>query len=148
VLEPAFSVLLCDSIECSPYGFEERLFSALALAFLKELGWPGSLLYVSGVAWLLYNALRGRGSKPDFFAEISGVIAVAMRDAGGARLRKHTGRRAGNDILWSFLSLSSIARRYNQYSIAICSVVDPYSTRRGRTLSLRTCTSIHVSISA
>ena len=42
------------------------------------LGWPGSLLYVGGLIWLLLYVLRGGGPRSDTFAAVSRGIAVAM----------------------------------------------------------------------
>ncbi len=77
------------------------------------LGWPGSLLLVSGVVWLLYDALRGGGSKPDLFVEISGAIAIAVLIQ---LIFVNTLIGVQGMVFWSFLSLAAIGRTYNQYS--------------------------------
>ena len=42
------------------------------------LGWPGSLLYLGGLVWLLRNALRGEAARLDLFAAANQGIMVAL----------------------------------------------------------------------
>jgi hypothetical protein len=83
------------------------------LNILFTLGWPGSFLYIGGLAWLLYHALRDGGTKPDFFAETSRAIAIAVLVQ---LIFFNTLNGVQGAVFWSFLSLSSIGRTYNQYS--------------------------------
>jgi hypothetical protein len=42
------------------------------------LGWPGSLLYLGGLVWLLRYALLGRAARLDLFAAVNQGIAVSL----------------------------------------------------------------------
>ena len=73
------------------------------------LGWPGTLLYVGGLTWLLFYALRTR-SQSDFFATASqGIVIAALAQlVFGLALTGVVGM-----VLWSFLGLSLVAGRYH-----------------------------------
>jgi hypothetical protein len=80
------------------------------------LGWLGSLLYVSGLIWLLLLVFRGGGPKSDAFAAVSRGIAVAMlaQLVFGNSLVSLSGI-----IFWSFLGLSLAARVHNTHAPAV-----------------------------
>ena len=73
------------------------------------LGWPGTLLYVGGLTWLLFYALRAR-SQSDLFATASqGIVIAALAQlVFGLALSGVAGM-----VLWSFLGLSLVAERYH-----------------------------------
>lgn len=73
------------------------------------LGWPGSLLYISGLAWLLFYALRGGGSRSDLFAATSRGIVVALLTL---LIFANTLTGVTGMLFWTFLSLSLAARAY------------------------------------
>jgi len=74
------------------------------------LGWPGSLLYIGGLAWLLLRALRSGGPRSDLFVVSAQGIVVAM-------LVQLVFANAlvglGGLIFWSFLGLALAASVYN-----------------------------------
>ncbi len=79
------------------------------------LGWPGSLLYIAGLAWLLFYALRSGGSHSDPFAVASRGIAVAVL----AMLPFHNALIGVEGmVFWSFLGLSLAARVYQSRVVA------------------------------
>lgn len=76
------------------------------------LGWPGALLYVGGLIWLLFYALRGT-KRPDLFAAASRGIVAAMLSlsiSGGV-----TTGLAGA-LLWYFLGLAIAARMFHSHN--------------------------------
>jgi hypothetical protein len=86
-----------------PSGFDSGI---LEIPYL--LGWPGTLLYLSGLAWLLYYALRSRNSK-DLFAVTSCGIVVGIL----VQL-PFNDKAAGvpGMLLWSFIGLAIAAEAY------------------------------------
>jgi hypothetical protein len=74
------------------------------------LGWPGLLLYASGLAWLLLYALRSRGSRHDLFAAASRGIAVALL---AQLIFANTLVGLSGMVFWSFLGLSLAANTYH-----------------------------------
>jgi len=75
------------------------------------LGWLGSVLYVGGLASLLFYALRRGGSRSDLFAAASRgiVVAVLVQLIFVNTLTGVTGM-----VFWSFLGLSLAARSYQR----------------------------------
>lgn len=92
------------------------------------LGWPGSLLYVGGLIWLLFYVLRGGGPRSDPFADIARGIAIAMvaQLVFGNSLVSLSGM-----VFWSFLGLSLAARVHhaNTASVVVKSPVYVNSSR-------------------
>jgi hypothetical protein len=74
------------------------------------LGWPGALLYVAGLVWLLSCALRGGRSRSDLFAAASRGIVVAML-AQLVFVNALVGS-SGGIVFWCFLGLSLAAQAY------------------------------------
>jgi hypothetical protein len=75
------------------------------------LGWPGALLYVAGLVWLLSYALRGGRSGSDPFAAASRGIVVAMLTQ-LVFVNALVGLSSGM-VFWSFLGSSLAARSYH-----------------------------------
>jgi hypothetical protein len=75
------------------------------------LGWPGALLYVAGLVWLLSYALRSGRSGSDLFAAASRGIVVAMLTQ-LVFVNALVSSSAGM-VFWSFLGLSLAARSYH-----------------------------------
>jgi len=75
------------------------------------LGWPGALLYVTGLVWLLSYALRSGRSGSDLFAAASRGIVVAMLTQ-LVFVNALVGLSAGM-VFWSFLGSSLAARSYH-----------------------------------
>jgi hypothetical protein len=75
------------------------------------LGWPGALLYVTGLVWLLSYALRSGRSGSDLFATASRGIVVAMLTQ-LVFVNALVGLSAGM-VFWSFLGSSLAARSYH-----------------------------------
>lgn len=81
------------------------------------LGWPGSILYISGLTWLLIYALRSRNSE-DFFAVASSSIAVSILVL---LIFNDTVTGVTGMLLWSFMGLAiaaEISRRQNLKSFS------------------------------
>ena len=74
------------------------------------LGWPGALLYVSGLTWLLLNAWRGTGSSHDLLAAASRGIAAAVL---AQLLFANTLVSVSGMVFWTFLGLSLAARLHH-----------------------------------
>jgi hypothetical protein len=72
------------------------------------LGWLGTVLYVGGLAWLLYYALRSRNSK-DLFAVASCAIVVGILVQ--LPFNDKTDGLPGM-LLWSFIGLAIAAEVY------------------------------------
>jgi hypothetical protein len=75
------------------------------------LGWPGTLLYVGGLAWLLYYAFHGR-NPTDFFAVASRAIVVGTLVQ--LPFNDKTDGVPGM-LLWSFIGLAIAADVYRGY---------------------------------
>ena len=74
------------------------------------LGWPGSLLYIGGLIWLLYYALHGVvEAKSDLFAVTSRGIAVAML---AQLFFVNTLIGVSGMVFWGFLGLALAAQVY------------------------------------
>jgi len=86
---------------------ELAVFDSGLMNILFVLGWPGSLLYVGGLVWLLFYVFRGGGPGSDVFAAVSRAIAIAMlaQLVFGNSLVSLAGM-----IFWSFLGLALAAR--------------------------------------
>jgi hypothetical protein len=80
------------------------------------LGWPGSLLYVGGLAWLLFYAFRGGGTRPDLFATTSRGIVVAVLTQ---MIFSNTLIGVTGVVFWSFLALSLAAQAYHTQNTKI-----------------------------
>lgn len=71
------------------------------------LGWPGTLLYAGGLAWLCYHALRRGGAALDLFAVTSQGIVVAVL---AQLLFDNFLVGVSGMVFWTFLGLSLAAR--------------------------------------
>ena len=90
--------------EGEPVSFDSGV---LAIPF--TLGWPGTLLYIGGLVWMLLRALQIRKPETDQFA----VIAVAIVLAYMAMMVFHNQLKGLSGVtVWSFLALALAARRY------------------------------------
>jgi hypothetical protein len=74
------------------------------------LGWPGSILYLGGLIWMLWHALsiRGAGVDPFPVALVAAAVALLSMMVFANQLKGN-----GGLIIWSFLALSIAARRYH-----------------------------------
>jgi hypothetical protein len=73
------------------------------------MGWPGTMLYVGGLIWLVVYAFRNSRVE-DLFAVASRGIVVAMLVM---LLADDTTNGLPGMLLWSFLCLSVAAARFN-----------------------------------
>jgi len=108
---------------------ELGVFDSGAMLVPLVLGWPGALLYVGGLIWLLFYALRGT-KRPDLFAAASrGIVAAMLAQslAGGVT----TGLSGA--VLWYFLGLAIAARMFHtQNAKAVEQQRGGLSDRHGR----------------
>jgi hypothetical protein len=74
------------------------------------LGWPGSLLYLGGLGWLLAGALSGRAQRMDFAAQAACAVVCATLVA---MLSYNTLISAPGMVFWSFLGLALSARMFH-----------------------------------
>ena len=72
------------------------------------LGWPGTMLYMGGLAWLLYYALRSRNSKDPFAVASCGIVVGILVQL---PFNDKTGGLPGM-LLWSFVGLAIAAEAY------------------------------------
>ncbi len=79
------------------------------------LGWPGALLYVGGLAWLLFYAMRSRGSRSDLFAVASRGIVVAVLTQ---LLFVNTLTGVTGMVFWCFLALAFAGQTYQSRALA------------------------------
>jgi hypothetical protein len=73
------------------------------------LGWPGSLLYVSGVAWLLFYAFRKSGELDLFAAACRGIVAATLVQL----IFSNSLVGISGMVVWTFLGLLLAARAYD-----------------------------------
>lgn len=73
------------------------------------LGWPGTLLFVGGLIWLSFYALRGT-ERPDLFAAASRGIVAAML---ASSLSGPVWSGVNGAVLWYFLGLAIAARVFH-----------------------------------
>lgn len=95
---------------------EDAAFDSGVMEIPFVLGWPGSILYISGLTWLLIYALRSRNSE-DFFAVASNSIAVSLLTL---LIFNDSVTGVVGMLLWSFMALAiaaEISRRQNLKSL-------------------------------
>jgi hypothetical protein len=73
------------------------------------LGWPGSMLYLGGLTWLVAGALSGRAQRMDFAAQAAAAVVCATL---AAMLSYNTLIGAPGMVFWSFLGLALSARAF------------------------------------
>jgi hypothetical protein len=73
------------------------------------LGWPGTLLYVGGLACLVFYAWRGVGSRSDLFLATCNGIVIALL---AQLIFSNSLEGVGGMVFWSFLGLSLSAGTY------------------------------------
>ena len=89
------------------------------------LGWPGSILYVGGLMWLLSYALRSRKNE-DFFAVASSSIAVSIL---ALLIFNDTVTGVAGMLLWSFIGLAIAAEISRYQSLKSTAEKTPYENR-------------------
>ena len=75
------------------------------------LGWPGTMLYLGGLGWLLSVALSGRAQRSDLAAQAAGSIVLATL---AMTTSYNTLIGVGGMVFWSFLGLMLSARMFQR----------------------------------
>lgn len=84
-------------------------FDSGVLALPYTLGWPGTLLYLGGLIWMLVSVITLKKTETDQFA----VIAVAIALAYMATMVFHNQLKGLSGVtVWSFLAIALAAQRY------------------------------------
>jgi O-antigen ligase len=74
------------------------------------LGWPGTLLYLGGLCWLLSEALSGRAPRQDLAVQAAGAVVVAIL---AMTVSYNTLVGVGGLVFWTFLGLMLSARIFH-----------------------------------
>ncbi|MGB3681949.1 MAG: hypothetical protein WA990_05630 [Rubrobacteraceae bacterium] len=98
------STKLSTSSEFGTLG-ENAAFDSGIMEIPFVLGWPGSILYTGGLAWLLIQA-QSRRNPEDLFATVSGSIAVSLLVL---LIFNDTVTGLPGMLIWSFLGLAIAA---------------------------------------
>lgn len=77
------------------------------------LGWPGTLLYVGGLGWLLSAALGGRAHHRDLMVQAAGAVVLAILTM---TTSYNTLIGPPGMVFWSFLGLMLSARTFHNRS--------------------------------
>jgi hypothetical protein len=88
---------------------EFRNIDSGVLEAMFVLGWPGTLLYVGGLCWLLSEAFSGRASRQDPAVQAAGAVVLAIL---AMTTSFNTLVGVGGMVFWTFLGLMLSARMY------------------------------------
>jgi hypothetical protein len=77
------------------------------------LGWPGTLLYLAGLCWLVGGAFGGPPARDDLAVSAAGAVVVAIL---AMTLSHNTLVGVGGAVLWTFLGLMLAAREFQRRS--------------------------------
>jgi hypothetical protein len=80
------------------------------LEILFTLGWPGCILYLGGLGWLLGLAFSGRAQRTDLAAQAAGAVVLATL---AQLLAYNTLVHVMGMVCWSFLGLMLSARLFH-----------------------------------
>lgn len=92
---------------------EYRTIDSGVLEAMFVLGWPGTLLYVGGLCWLLCGAFGGRADRHDLAVPAAGAVVVAIL---AMTISYNTLVGVGGSVLWTFLGLMLAARAFQRRS--------------------------------
>ena len=73
------------------------------------LGWPGTILYLAGLIWMIVGAIQITKSETDQFAVIASSIVLAFM---AMMVFNNHLKGIGGLAVWSFLALALAAKRY------------------------------------
>jgi hypothetical protein len=77
------------------------------------LGWPGTLLYLGGLGWLLSEALSGSAPRQDLAVQAAGAVVLAIL---AMTVSYNTLINVGGMVFWTFLGLMLSARAFYRQS--------------------------------
>lgn len=85
------------------------------------LGWPGTLLYLSGLCWLVGGAFGGCAERDDLAVAAAGAVVIAIL---AMTISHNTLIGVGGSVLWTFLGLMLAAQRFHRQSraVPVCAV--------------------------
>jgi hypothetical protein len=92
---------------------EYRTIDSGVLEAMFVLGWPGTLLYLGGLCWLLSGAFGGRADRHDLAVPAAGAVVVAIL---AMTISHNTLIGVGGSVLWTFLGLMLAARAFYRQS--------------------------------
>src|SRR5690606_30887230 len=92
-----------------------RTIDSGVLEAMFVLGWPGTLLYLGGLGWLLGGAFGGRAERDDVAVTAAGAVVVAIL---AMAVSHNTLIGVGGSVLWTFLGLMLAAQRWERQSRA------------------------------
>jgi hypothetical protein len=110
---------LADDVDLAEY----RNIDSGVLEVMFVLGWPGTLLYLGGLLWLLIEALGGPAQRQDLAVKAAGAVVLAIL---AMTISYNTLIGVGGVVFWTFLGLMLSARMFYQSSC-------PASVRASRT---------------
>jgi hypothetical protein len=88
---------------------EFRNIDSGVLEAMFVLGWPGTLLYLGGLGWLLSEAFGGRAPRQDLAVQAAGAVVLAIL---AMTTSYNTLVGVGGMVFWTFLGLMLSARTY------------------------------------
>jgi O-Antigen ligase len=100
---------LADDVDLAEY----RNIDSGVLEVLFVLGWPGTLLYLGGLLWLLSEAFGGSAQRQDLAVKAAGAVVLAIL---AMTVSYNTLINVGGVVFWTFLGLMLSARRFYQPS--------------------------------
>jgi O-Antigen ligase len=92
---------------------EFRTIDSGILEAMFVLGWPGTLLYVAGLGWLLSDALSGRAPRQDLAVQAASAVVLAIL---AMTVSYNTLINVGGMVFWTFLGLLLSARTFHRSS--------------------------------
>jgi hypothetical protein len=106
---------------------EYRTIDSGVLEMMFVLGWPGTLLYLGGLCWLVGGAFGGHADRHDLAVPAAGAVVVAIL---AMTVSHNTLIGVGGSVLWTFLGLMLAARAFQRGITARAGL----GFRRGATL--------------
>jgi hypothetical protein len=91
-----------------------RTIDSGVLEAMFVLGWPGTLLYLGGLCWLVDGAFGGRAERHDLAVPAAGAVVVAIL---AMTLSHNTLIGVGGSVLWTSLGLMLAARAFQRRSL-------------------------------
>ncbi|MGH6895641.1 MAG: O-antigen ligase family protein [Geminicoccaceae bacterium] len=100
---------LADEVDLAEY----RNIDSGVLEVMFVLGWPGTLLYLGGLLWLLSEALGGPAQRQDLAVKAAGAVVLAIL---AMTASYNTLIGVGGVVFWTFLGLMLSARMFYRSS--------------------------------
>ena len=100
---------LADDVDLDEY----RNIDSGVLEVMFVLGWPGTLLYLGGLLWLLSEAFGGPAQRQDLAVKAAGAVVLAIL---AMTVSYNTLINVGGVVFWTFLGLMLSARVFYQSS--------------------------------